>query len=218
MKRYSEWAPTQHDTRGLGLKDRQDWIVAPVIRTRDSGPIDESNFAAALALLGGEDAGQDENGENGTIEEHCFNHWGPGWFEIILAHPSHENELEAIKERLEGYPILDEDDLSERELEAQGEAWESYAHRDVTRKLVADFGLSDAAESLLDDSGETIYAALICGHHYADGIKTQIQVEHDDEGPRFDLRRLDPMTREEMAVLLRLCRKAKREALAKVGI
>jgi len=216
MKRYSEWSPSPHDTKGLNLPDRQDWIVVPTIRARDSGPLDESNFAVALATLGGENAGEDENGENGMIETHSFNHWACGWFEIILAHPSRELEVQAIADRLENYPILDENDLSERELEAEGEGWESYARRDVTRKLVEDFGLSDAAEALLDESGETIYAALICGHHYSEGIKTQIQVEHDDEGPRFDTDQLDPMTREEMALLLRLCRKEKRAAMAKV--
>lgn len=35
MKAYSQFRPT--DSKGLGLPDRQDWLVLGVARTRDSG-------------------------------------------------------------------------------------------------------------------------------------------------------------------------------------
>jgi hypothetical protein len=81
MQTYSQYRPTGFDSRGLGLPDRQDWLVLPVIQTRDSGPLEQSNFASALKAVGG---------ESETVEVHRFGHWGPGWFEIIIVAPGSE--------------------------------------------------------------------------------------------------------------------------------
>lgn len=131
--RYANYKPTSYDHH-IKLEGREDWLVVGVCRTRDSGPLEESNFHSALERLGN---------ESETVEVHRFGHWGPGWFEIILAHGSHEKEVNAIKAELEDYPVLDENDLSEREMEAADEAWENYCADDIRRKLVRTFGLSD---------------------------------------------------------------------------
>tara|TARA_Y100000310_G_scaffold2787_1_gene3628 strand:- start:7394 stop:7885 length:492 start_codon:yes stop_codon:yes gene_type:complete len=121
MQRYSDFAPTPFDSKGLGaygnMSERQDWLLVPVSQNRDSGPFDESNFAAALEMLGGE-------GE--TVEVHRFGHWGPGWFEIILVAPGSyaADVAEEIQRSLEDYPLLDEEDHSNREYEAACEAWD----------------------------------------------------------------------------------------------
>jgi hypothetical protein len=109
MQTYKELQPTGFDARGLGLEDRQDWYVCPVIRDRDSGCLAESNFATALELLGG---------ESDTVETHSFNHWGHGWFEIILVHPDRKNDVEALENKLENYPLLNEGDYSRRQYES----------------------------------------------------------------------------------------------------
>lgn len=132
MKRYRDYAPTAFDCKGLGLPDRQDWLVAPVIRTRDSGVKAESNFEAALKILGG---------ESKAVEVHRFNHWGPGWFEIILVHPSREREVEDIERSLENYPLLDDEDFSSREYEAACDYWEACSLREKIR-LCVKFGAS----------------------------------------------------------------------------
>ena len=119
--RYSEFQPTGFDCKGLGLPDRQDWVVAPVAHNRDSGILDESNFYAALEILGG---------QSRTVEVHRFNHWGPGWFEIILVHPSREKEVEDIESSLENYAILDEEDFSQREWEEASEVWDNLSLRE----------------------------------------------------------------------------------------
>ena len=106
MTTYSQFRPTAFDPEGLGLPDRQDWLVLPVIQTRDSGPLEVSNFRVALQQL---------DGESNTVEVHHFNHWGPGWFEIILAHPSREADVTAIEESLEEYPVLDDVDCGREE-------------------------------------------------------------------------------------------------------
>lgn len=78
-------------------ESRENWIVAPVSRNRDSGPLDESNFASALELLGG---------ESESCEVHRFGHWGPGWYEIIIVHPSRAREIDDLESSLESYPVL----------------------------------------------------------------------------------------------------------------
>lgn len=111
-QKYAEFRPTQFDCKGLNLGDRQDWVVVPHSRTRDSGPLAESNFAVALRELGG---------ESETCEVHRFAHWGPGWFEIILVSPEREEEADALE--CADYPVLDDSDFSEREQEAANETW-----------------------------------------------------------------------------------------------
>jgi hypothetical protein len=117
--RYRNFAPTGFDTEGLGLPNRQDWIVAPVSITRDSGSLDQSNFYTALEILGG---------ESETVEVHRFGHWGPGWFEIILVHPDRESEIDEIEGSLENYPVLDDEDYSRREYDECCEYWDQMGY------------------------------------------------------------------------------------------
>ena len=116
MKPYRTWKPTQFDTAGICLDDRQDWLVLPCGRNRDSEPFTESNFVTTLSLLGG---------ESDTVEVHRFGHWACGWLEIILVDPASPAFAiaESIEDRLSNYPILDETDFSEREHTAANETW-----------------------------------------------------------------------------------------------
>ena len=124
MKPYGKWAPTKFDRQGAFLDDRQDWLVLPVLRTRDSGTLDESNYETAEKMLSEADPDGD------TWENHRFNHWNPGWFDILIVKPNTDAHRvgEEIEKRLEGYPILDEEDHSEREYKAACKAWK-YTHR-----------------------------------------------------------------------------------------
>lgn len=119
---YKDFAPTGFDCKGLALDDRQDWIVVPCTQNRDSEALDQSNFAAALKILGG---------ESKTVEVHRFGHWARGWFEIIICHPSLDNQVEEIKRRLENYPVLDEEDFCDREYEERLESIEQDGKRFV---------------------------------------------------------------------------------------
>ena len=118
MQTYGQYSPTPYDVTGLACHDRQTWFVAPVGRNRDSDHLYLSNWAAALALLGD---------ESETVEVHRFGHWACGWFEIILVAPMSIAHVEAlrIESALEEYPLLDEEDHSNREFEACCEAWEA---------------------------------------------------------------------------------------------
>lgn len=119
LQRYAEFAPTQFDSRGAFLPDREEWLVGPCSRTRDSDTLTESNFASLLEILGKTDP------EGDNWEVHRFGHWGPGWFEIVLIKPETPaaERAEEVTRALEDYPVLNEDDYSIREFEAACEAW-----------------------------------------------------------------------------------------------
>ncbi len=94
-----------------------DYYSAGVGRSRDSDCLEESNFATMLKSLGG---------ESETVIVVRESHWAVGFVEWIAIHSTDETALHIADEqkgRLEEYPILSEDDLSEREIEAAGEIW-----------------------------------------------------------------------------------------------
>lgn len=78
-------------------------------QSRDSDCLEASNFAAAVKALKGH--------EYTIVRE---GHWAVGWVEWIAIH---QDEVEALKiadaliERVQNYPVLDEDDFSMREYE-----------------------------------------------------------------------------------------------------
>lgn len=89
-------------------------------QSRDSSNLEESNFCAALALLGGES-------DDVVIER--AGHWAVGWVEHISINPCNADKVaiaENIRERLADYPILDEMDYCERESEEYNQEFENY--------------------------------------------------------------------------------------------
>lgn len=171
MQTLREFKPTPFDSSPAAfIPDQSDWIVAPVSRTRDSGALDQSNFEAALAMLGG---------ESDTVEVHRFGHWGPGWFEIIICAPEHEGALYDMERALADYPLLDEEDFCNREHEEYMESWGNGAQYDFSREVERAFRnegaeLSDLAIDVLQSvDTETIaqfHESLIpSGEYYNEG-------------------------------------------------
>lgn len=72
----------------------------------------------------------------------------------ILFLPSNEPIVETIK-GLENYPVLDESDLSEREMEATNESWECWGNFDTIRYLRDNFGDEFSELRFKDDSAES---------------------------------------------------------------
>lgn len=191
MKTYSQWSPTQFDPCGLALPDRQSWLVAPVIRTRDSECLEESNFASALESLGG---------ESDTVEVHRFGHWANGWFEIIIVAPDSPaaTEAESIERSLEDYPVLDDTDLSNREYEAYLQEWEhGLLWRDFLRLLKKEFGLADTTEDFLWDVEPEAYRTL-----YEDLTPSGDYYQENGMCTRLE-RAVEDCTRERMARFIR---------------
>lgn len=86
-------------------------------RTRDSDPLEESNFHCFLAMIGGESL---------TVKSVRESHWACGWIEWIAIHKQDTKALELADElvgNLADYPILDEDDLFRRESELADYTW-----------------------------------------------------------------------------------------------
>jgi len=159
MQQYKEFAPTCFDSKGAFLPDRQNWYVLPVSQTRDSGPLDQSNFNEALNILGGE--------RSNICEVHRFGLWGPGWFKIIIVNPKAGATMKKalnIECSLADYPVLNEEDCSEREWEHATEVWNNC------------YSLSEKIE-ICAEHGVSIFAAR---HEY---------IPYDDSGRIFEMLR-----------------------------
>ena len=109
-------------------------------RTRDSGLLETSNWEVGLAEFKQFDSGWEVFG---------FGHWAVGWIDELMVH---EDAPEAvlilaanIHGQLEAYPILDEEDYSNREHEAAVEnITEAYSY--LKRLDVYDGTLSTGAD------------------------------------------------------------------------
>ena len=86
-------------------------------RHRDSDLLTESNFEKGLEKIGG---------ESETVLVIRDYHWAVGWIENIYIHESDENALklaDEISKGLKDYPVVDEDDWSERESKEADRVW-----------------------------------------------------------------------------------------------
>jgi len=122
-------------------------------RTRDSGLMEISNFESIYKDL--------ETQFPDDVEIHRFGHWGVGWIEEVMVRvyddvgnitPAFEAAVE-WRERLEDYPVADEDDYSMREYEATIENIETEG-----RNLVRDGapeGWASEVYSWLGDNNES---------------------------------------------------------------
>lgn len=103
-----------------------DYYSSGVGRSRDSDDLEESNFHVMLKDLGGED---DPNVI--VVRE---SHWAVGWVEWIAIREDNDKALAIADrnvERMESYPVLDENDWSEREQESAELVWaDCYGYRE----------------------------------------------------------------------------------------
>lgn len=79
--------------------------------SRDSKILEESNYQSIKLYC---------DKEKINYIEICSNHWAVGWIELIGIHEKDSISIEKaneILEKLEGYPIFDEEDFSQRENE-----------------------------------------------------------------------------------------------------
>lgn len=136
MKPYSQFRPTGCDPMGLGLPDRQDWLVAPCSTNRDADLLTRANWAAMLDDFNGAEGVTDESDAQ-DYEVYRFGHWGPGWFEIVLVRPDTETarRAEAIEGALSDYPVLDDSLYSDMQCDEENECWEHYAAHDFLTEL-----------------------------------------------------------------------------------
>jgi len=92
-------------------------------RSRDSSCAEESNFWVALKRLGGE-------GRNVRVER--YSHWAIGWVEEVYVRPRSKQKkvAEEILQSLENHPVLDDEDVLNREMELASEVWQTMSKRE----------------------------------------------------------------------------------------
>jgi len=94
------------------------WIVAPCTRHRESELADQSNWDAHLEAL----SAADPSGEGFEVVR--VGNPFTGWGEHVMVSPDLAHVVEALRERLENYPLLNEDDYSARQWELACESWD----------------------------------------------------------------------------------------------
>lgn len=135
---------------GAPFNTLAEWSVV-MTHNRDSDFLTEHNWEEAFALLGG---------ESGEVAIHRFGHWACGWWEALCVKGEKLEKGQEIADRLEAYPILNEDAFSEKECEAADTYWSELS----VKERVA----------LCQEAGISIFAAR---HEY---------IPHDDSGYIFE--------------------------------
>ena len=107
LSRYGEFIPTRFDkVLQVQQGDTANWLVFPHGDNRDASLLVHSNFVSIQRLL----TEIEEEGENWQV--HRFQHWGPGWYEILIWNeenePIHTKAIEIIQ-GLNLHPCVDED-------------------------------------------------------------------------------------------------------------
>ena len=114
-------------------------------QNRDSDCLEISNFRTALKKLGG---------ESETVVVVAEGHFLCGWVKWIAIHASDTSAItlaEALQEKLERYPILDENDWSELEYETAGKVWKTFSFSErikYVKKHRNQFEFSDFVDML----------------------------------------------------------------------
>lgn len=123
-----------------------EYYSSGVGQSRDSDDLEESNFAVMLKDLGG---------ESDTVLVVRESHWAVGWVEWIAIHQSDDKALaiaDRNKKRLADYPVLDENDWSDRETESANRVWtECYSVKeriDYIREHRSQFEFHDYAHMI----------------------------------------------------------------------
>jgi hypothetical protein len=153
-------------------------------QNRDSNAMDRCNFNAALETLlplSTEIESGDDEGK--TVRVVSENHWACGWIEWIAIHGSNTAalaEANRIADRLERYPVLDEDALCQLENNEAMEYWHNHGRREFIQGLERAELIEEGA---LDESDEDaiweLYCALIPSGDYYDseGLNIDYAVE-----------------------------------------
>lgn len=124
---YAAWLAQQRCFISFddNAEERADWLVVPVTYCPNVATLlDESNWGALTSML----VEADPTGE--TYECQRFNHWATPYERYIVAPGSaaHVAAAKAVRS-LSYYPVLDDEDFSRRECNAQYESVASEVHQ-----------------------------------------------------------------------------------------
>jgi hypothetical protein len=111
--------------------------IIVVTRTRDSSILEESNFEVAQKRIETilkhkvEEVWELKDGSYAYPKFYILRtgHWAVGWIEYLMLRADAPKraieEAQEIARKIEGYPVLDEYDYSEREWDAAAETWQN---------------------------------------------------------------------------------------------
>ena len=127
-----------------GDLDLSVWGFAPFGTNRDAEIITQSNHEYVLKEL------RKVSGKSVQIMQ-C-SHWAVGWCDHIMVKTTATQTMEKLYElykRYDDYPILDEDDVTRREVEQANDAYDSWATFEVNQ-----MARDNDIKALLDENGE----------------------------------------------------------------
>jgi len=154
LPRWADWAPTPFDTSGYMADDQGDWLVAPCFVSRDSGPLEHSNWETLQADLRRVDVSEE------TWEIHRFRHWGPGWFDMIVVKPGSKaaDVAQSIYQCLQDCDTLDHSDYKAREQECFEESWDLWLESDCMTDVGKHLPTEELQEEWEDDEDAFLVA------------------------------------------------------------
>lgn len=175
LQTFIEFQPTEYDRKGKGADfDNRDWLVSSIQLNRDSGLIEKSNFETYIKGL------TDIEPEGDHWQIHRFGHWACGWFEIVILNPVDSLVLDqALQDHLSltDYPILNEDHLSNMELDSYHEWVENTGLSLVYEKIDDDEILSPFHNQFKDS--DIIFALNECEWSYDDYHEPYLDIEEN---------------------------------------
>ena len=114
MEKLSEYTKNNF----MGDHDQDEWLVF-LAQTRDSDPLERSNFICGLEKLGG---------ESETVNIILHNHWACGGIEFIVIDPNDTEKIEiaeSILNDLDNYPVINEEHFYRVEEDEAIEVWKN---------------------------------------------------------------------------------------------
>lgn len=102
------------------LDDYKDYFYLPLLLSRDSEPLEQSNYEYAKEIIW-------EASNMGETTELSFGHWSCGWFNLIVIHQDDKPGIIAainLVKALEDYPVLNEQRFAELEAEKAQFIWD----------------------------------------------------------------------------------------------
>lgn len=138
-----------------------DLLRVGIGQSRDSSPLEESNYRSALKLL------REKATENGldpdeAVQEHRASHWAVGWVESLWI-ADVDSMREAVRDlhaALSHYPVVNEDDYSDLEQEGREEVYRM-VQSDAFGWAASRAGVFEVAETFESEDASDLTMAAV---------------------------------------------------------
>lgn len=167
-KHLELWTPADpafpSGERNYAGADWSNWYIA-YTKTRDASVLSESNWDEMKKALQPLSNDITEDGDElPSVYVMTTSHWAVGYIEWLLVHKSNEVALQKadeLAERLKDYPVLNEEDFSEREWNYICESWENASVKErVDLCKSAGISIFAARHDTLPEDSDYIYERL----------------------------------------------------------